>query len=110
MSLEPTLDVTVDEDATFRFAVTNRGTETVELTFRTGQYADVTVHDTDTDVTVWRWSDDKMFTQALERVTLSPGETLEREYVWHDPQSGDYIAVATLEADRDAEARIGMTI
>jgi|AntDeeMetagen681_2_1112603.scaffolds.fasta_scaffold25452_2 hypothetical protein len=110
MSLDPTLDVTVDGDVIFRFAVTNRGTEPVELTFRTGQYADVAVYDIETDAIVWQWSDGKMFTQSLERLPLSPGETFEREYTWCDPQSGDYVAIATLEADRDVEARVEVTI
>ena len=108
MTLEATLDVTVDEDAVFVFHVVNTGPEPVDLTFRSGQNADVSVYAEDNDELVWRWSSDKMFTQAIETETLEPEQTLERVYTWENPPSGDYTAVATLEAD--VEARTGVSV
>jgi len=110
MPLEPTLSATVDGDVTFRLAVTNAGSTPVELTFRDGRRADVVVYDATTDDECWRWSDGKLFTQAIERVTLAPSDRFEREYVWSDPSPGEYVAVAGLTADEDVTARIAVTI
>jgi len=114
MPLVPSLAVTVDDGVTFVFTVENTGQESVELTFRNGMTADVAVFadtagdDPDAlpgdDAPVWRWSDGRMFTQALRTETLAPGESLTEELVWPDPSAGTYTAEATLEA---SEAEIG---
>ncbi|QSG01442.1 BsuPI-related putative proteinase inhibitor [Natranaeroarchaeum sulfidigenes] len=110
MSLEPALSATIDRDVTFRLTVTNAGSTPVELTFRDGRRADIVVYGATTDEECWRWSDGKLFTQAIERVTLAPGDQFEREYVWSDPPSGEYVAVAALTADEDVTARVAVTI
>ena len=109
MTLEASLDATVDEDAEFVFHVVNTGTDPVELTFRSGQTADLTVYDADGE-TVWQWSEGRMFTQAIERATLDPGEAFEQQFLWNEPPDGTYTAVATLEADMDAEAQTTVSI
>ena len=109
MTLEATLNVTVDEDVVFVFHVVNTGPEPVDLTFRSGQSADVSVYAED-DELVWRWSSDKMFTQAIETETLEPEQTLERVYTWENPPSGDYTAVAALEADVEVDARTEVSV
>lgn len=105
MSLEPTLHA-LDEgdDVEFVFRVTNTGKAPVELTFRSGLVADVVVYDA-TGEERWRWSDSRMFTQALESETLAPSQILEYTRIWKDPPSGEYTAVGCLEADRQVEAR-----
>ena len=108
MTLEADLDVSVDSDAVFRFSVTNGGASPVELTFRTGQIADVAV--TESDEEVWRWSDGRMFTQVITSRALDPGETIEQEFVWEDPPSGEYQAVATLASKPTSRASASFKI
>lgn len=52
--------------------VTNERPEPLELSFSSGQSADVELS-TD-DAVAYRWSDEMMFTQAFRSVTLAPGE------------------------------------
>jgi hypothetical protein len=112
MTLDARLDVSVDGDVSFTLTVTNPTTEHVELTFRDGQTADVVVRADDSGAgagdgelhdIVWRWSDGRMFTQAIRTETLAPGEQAREEMTWEDPIPGSYTAVATLEAN-DASA------
>jgi hypothetical protein len=116
MTLDARLDVSVDDDVSFTLTVTNPTTEHVELTFRNGQTADVVVRadgvgdeagvgagDGELHDVVWRWSDGRMFTQAIRTETLAPGEQAREEMTWEDPAPGSYTAVATLEAN-DASA------
>lgn len=110
MSLEATLDVTVDEEVVFEFRVVNTGTRAVELTFPTGQPGDITVTDRGTGEQVWRWGDDKMFTQALRQTTIEPEDSLDVEFTWSDPDTGTYEAIATLEADVSAAARSSFAV
>jgi hypothetical protein len=104
MALEGSLAVDVDAGIRFEFVVTNRDDEPAELQFRTGQAAEFVV--TDDDGEVWRWSDGRVFTQALRRETLGPGDSVMHEAAWPDPPPGAYHAVATLAAEHaDVEAR-----
>ncbi|MEF8812725.1 MAG: BsuPI-related putative proteinase inhibitor [Halovenus sp.] len=103
MNLDATLDVEVDGTVTFTFRVTNVGTEPAELTFRSGQDGDVAVRQDGEEV--WRWSDGRMFTQAIRTTTLAVGETYETEYEWTEPAPGDYTAVASLAVEESVEAR-----
>lgn len=97
MTLNGTLDATVDGDVEFTFTVTNTGPNPVELSFRSGKRADVAVTDAGGEE-VWRWSQGRMFTQAISTVELTPGETLDRSFTWSDPPAGDYEAEGTLAA------------
>jgi len=108
MSLEATLDASVDGTVEFEFSVRNAGDSPVELQFRSGQVADVAVVDDGEEV--WRWSDGRMFTQALHSQTLDPGESDSYEFTWEDPQPGTYTATATLEAEQNAEATTTVTV
>lgn len=101
MTLDATLDVTVDDAVTFEYSVT--ATETVELQFRSGKIADVVVSD-QADNQVWQWSGNRMFTQALQTRTVSPGSPLEQTFTWDEPEPGAYVAVAALEAEQSAQA------
>lgn len=104
MSFEGDLDVTADDGIEFTLTVTNIDSESRRLEFRSGQIADFAVFDGDEEV--WRWSDGRMFTQALQAETLEPGESLVQTGTWSNPASGTYVIVATLEASNaDIEAR-----
>ncbi|WP_418283155.1 BsuPI-related putative proteinase inhibitor [Halorubrum sp. DTA98] len=97
MTLDGALEVAVtDGRVACTFTVTNAGTEPVDLRFRSGQIAEVTVSG-DGDV-VWRWSDGRLFTQALKTISLDAGERLTHEAVWEGPKPGTYTARAALQA------------
>jgi len=108
MSLEATLDASVDGTVAFTFSVTNTGDAPVDLQFRSGQVADVAVFDDGEEV--WRWSDGRMFTQALQSKTLDPGESMRQQFSWEEPQPGTYTATGTLATDRDVEATTTLTV
>lgn len=96
MSLDGQLDVTAERATVeFAFTVENPTTEPVELEFRSGFVADFAVFDNGEEV--WRFSDDMMFTQALQSETLAPGETFTYAASWDDPRPGEYEVVATLQ-------------
>lgn len=104
MTLEGDLDVTVDSGVEFTFTVTNTDSESRRLEFRSGKTVDFTV--TSDDKEVWRWSDGRMFTQALQAETLEPGGSFVRTGTWSNPAPGTYVVVATLEASNaEVEAR-----
>ncbi len=97
MSLNGHLAADVTDGAVaFAFTVENTGTDPIDLEFRTGKTVDVAVYDD--GVELWRWSDGRLFTQAIRAETLDPGESIDRELTWGDPRSGTYTAVASLEA------------
>ena len=108
MALSAELTVETRPNAVvFTVSIRNDGDESVDLTFPTGQTADVVVRSTDDPAeVVWRWSDDRLFTQAIRQVTLAPGESLDEELTWADPQPGTFRAEATLEAT-DARVSAG---
>lgn len=110
MALEGTLAVSVDPDAVdFEFEVTNAGTEPVTLEFPSGQLADIAVSDATGEV--WRWSDGRLFTQAIESRRLAPNESLLHVATWSDPPSGAYTAEAVLAApEADIEARADFVV
>jgi hypothetical protein len=102
MGLDATLETAVDGTVEFQFRVRNAGNAPVELTFPSGKVADVVVFEDDREG--WRWSDGRMFTQALSSRTLAPEETLTEQFTWSDPSPGEYTARATLSAERDVTA------
>lgn len=110
VGVDATLDAIVGTDAEFVLHVVNPGPEPIELTFRSGQIAEITVYDVETGERVWRWSNDGAFTQAIERVALDPSGHFEREYTWSDPSPGKYAAVAALEINDEVEVRTEFTV
>ncbi|WP_121822369.1 BsuPI-related putative proteinase inhibitor [Halostella salina] len=108
MTLRGSLDVTVDGGVQFAFAVRNDGEEPVELAFPDALEADFAVLD---DGEVWRFSEGRLFAQALGSETIAPGEVATYEASWDDPDPGEYAAVATLEArEQDCEARVEFSV
>jgi hypothetical protein len=97
MPLEGQLDVTVTgSEVAFTFAVRNGEPAPVDLEFRSGKRADLVVYDDGAET--WRWSDGRMFTQAVETETVAPDQLLVHESVWLDPPPGRYVAEASLAA------------
>ena len=56
------------------FDLENTGMEPLDLSFSSGQRADVVL--SREGVEEYRWSADKAFTEAIETVTIAPGEIL----------------------------------
>jgi hypothetical protein len=77
--------------------ITNVTTEPIVLEFGTGQRYDFAVGLTDGTV-VWRWSQDRVFTQALSSETLAAGESRRYAAAWAADRNGDYVAAAWLTA------------
>lgn len=89
--------------------VENDGDGPVSLQFSDTQRAEFVV-ERDGE-TAWRWSDGRMFGQALGSVDLAPGETATFEGGWDDPPAGDYHVRGELVAnDADAEATTTATV
>jgi len=79
------------------FDVENNGPGPVDLTFSSGRRADVVL--SRDGVEEYRWSADKAFTEAIETVTIAPGEVL--PIVMNDAfeaAPGDYDLTATVTA------------
>jgi len=110
MALECSLAVDAGTDIAFTLSVANGASDPVELTFRDGLKADFAVLDGGTEQ--WRFSDDRMFVQAIETVRLAPGESLRLDGEWadHDLAPGEYEAVGSLRAERDCEARATFSV
>lgn len=94
--LAPTLDVTTDAgDVRFDFAVVNAGKKKLEVTFADGRTHDVVVLDS-LGQEVWRWSEGRLFTQAIQQRVLRTSDALRYAEEWEAPAPGRYVAIATL--------------
>jgi hypothetical protein len=103
--LDATLAVTTDGEVAFALTVENVGDDAVSLSFRDGQRAEFVAEKPDGGEAVWRWSDGRMFTMAVESDELAPGASTTYEAAWPDPPSGEYVARAWLTAaDTDVAA------
>ena len=78
LSVEPAAD-----SVRFLLQVTNATQGPLTLQFRSGQSFDFSV--SDGGRTLWTWSADMMFTQALRSETLAPGETRSFDASWRPP-------------------------
>lgn len=85
-ALVPSLEVsTGGSSVDLVLQVTNPSEEPVELNFASGQIYDFVVLEGEREI--WRWSEDQMFTQALRRERLGPGESRRFEAQWR-PRPG----------------------
>jgi hypothetical protein len=73
----------VGDTVNLALRVTNPTDEAVELTFPSGQSFDFVV--TRQGRELWRWSEDRMFTQAIRYERIEPGETRVYESAWVPP-------------------------
>lgn len=83
----------------FVLQVTNASAAPVGLEFSSGQSFDFVVSRDGAEL--WRWSADRMFTQALRSETLAPGETRTYEAAWRPPAAdtrGELVARGFLTA------------
>ena len=98
-ALLPSVKVTLLGDSVrFLLQVTNTTAQPVELEYPTGQGYDFVVRRGGEEV--WRWSAERMFTQALRTERLAPGGTLSYDAVWSPPAGaeGEYEVAGLLTA------------
>ena len=96
MALLPTLDVKVGRSVDFAFNVTNDSDKKVEIAFPSGQTHDIVVVDP-TGREVWRWSSDRMFTQAMQNKLVAGFDTVSFTERWNpEDQHGRFTAIARL--------------
>lgn len=104
-------DVTVDDEIHFALHVTNNTDKLTELRFPNGQTHDFAVFDS-AGAQVWRWSDGRMFTQALKARMLRSHKTVSFENDWEaGDMYGTFTAVATLNVENQTiEKKVTFTI
>lgn len=94
-------EVFVEEEFEVEIRVKNNSEEKKELNFNTGQRFDIIVLGTKEEL-LYRWSDDKMFTQALGSLVLEPEE--EKAYnaqviLPNEINPGDYKILGMITAE-----------
>jgi hypothetical protein len=103
--LAATVDVAVrrgevkgTRDVKFTLHVANRAEKNVELMFPSGQTHDFVVRDS-AGREVWRWSEGRMFTQALQSKAISGGDEATYEEAWSaGTRAGRFTVEATLRS------------
>lgn len=107
----PALDISTADGVRFAFHVTNTTAKTLELNFPSGQTHDFAVLDS-TGRELWRWSEGRMFTQALQNRQVDSREVVTFEDRWEAPAvHGRLTAVATLRSSNyPVESRIDFTL
>ena len=110
-TLASSLDISVKDGVSLAFHATNRDRKRVELVFPSGQTHDFAILDA-SGREVWRWSKDRLFTQALQNRVLEPSETLTYEERWAPGDlRGTFTAVATLRSSsHPLESRVEFTL
>ena len=98
--LASSLDVKVNREVRLAFHVTNTSGKKMELVFPSGQTHEFVILDS-LGRELWRWSEGRMFTQAIQTKLLGNGETLSYEEQWDGAlPKGTLTAVATLRSER----------
>jgi hypothetical protein len=80
----------------FELQLTNNGKLT-EVKFENGRTHDFVVLD-ERSREVWRWSDGRLFTQALQTKLLRSGDALRYSATWDTAPPGRYRVIATLNS------------
>jgi hypothetical protein len=96
-SLVLSLAVEVRRDSVrFSLHATNPTAQEIPLEFGSSQRYDFDVFD-GSGARVWRWSEDQMFAQVVEREQVAPGATLRYEAVWRpEGKTGQFTVVGRL--------------
>jgi hypothetical protein len=110
-TLASTLKVQVDGGVRLSFFVKNATEKRVELSFPSAHTHDFAILDS-VGREVWRWSEGRMFTQALQTRTVGAGEVFSYEDSWDAGDlRGEFTAVATLNSRaHPVEQRVEFTL
>lgn len=82
----------------FAIAVHNGTRKSVEINFPNGRTHDFVVMDS-TGREVWRWSDGRLFTQAMQNRFVSSKDSAIYDEAWKAATPGNYTLVALLNSD-----------
>lgn len=82
----------------FALAIANGSKHRLEVSFPDGQTREFVVLDP-VGREVWRWSEGRMFTQAMQSKLLTAGDTVTFAERWREAAPGEYTVVATLRSD-----------
>jgi hypothetical protein len=97
--LTSTFSVNAKEGVEFKLDVRNNTTRMVELRFPAGKTHDFVVLDA-SGKEVWRWSEGRMFTQAVQNKLVKGKDTAIFSEDWRAKNMrGKFTAIATLESD-----------
>lgn len=101
------LEVKIRDGIEFAFRVTNNASRKLELLFPSGQTHDIVVMDS-VGREVWRWSEGRMFTQALQNKVLESSASLSWNAAWRaEVPPGRYVAIASLLSEnKTVEERV----
>lgn len=110
-SIDATFDVRGGAEVSLALRVTNTGGKHTELRFPSGATHDFVVLDS-VGREVWRWSQDRMFTQAVQTRLLDSDESTTYDATWDATgHHGTYTVVATLASDNwPIERRVTITL
>ena len=100
-----------DKGIALALHVTNVGNHALEITFPSGLTHDFIIQDS-IGRDVWKWSDGRLFTQALQNKLLDANETLSFDEKWSGPHKrGRYTAIAVLNStNHPVEERVEFTV
>lgn len=109
--LATSANVAVKNGVALSIHVTNLSDHAVELDFPSGQTHDFVVVDS-LGREVWRWSDGRMFTQALQNKLLDSRETVTYAEHWDGRgRTGRFTAIALLKSsNHPVEERVSFTL
>lgn len=109
--LVSSLDVSVRNGVQLAFQVTNGAARKVELNFPSGHTHDFVVLDS-IGREIWKWSEGRLFTQAMQNKVLGRDESVSWQADW-DPGSrhGTFLAVVSLRSENHPmEQRVQFTV
>lgn len=97
-SLVSDINVAVGEEVVLALHIRNEAARKVEVAFPSGLTHDFEVQDSVGRV-MWRWSEGRLFTQAMQNRVLEQDESLTYEADW-TPRDlhGEFVAVVTLKS------------
>ena len=98
-ALTSSLGVNVTDRVQLDFRITNGLPRAVEVNFPSGHTHDFTVTDT-TGREIWKWSEGRAFTQAMQNRVLQRDETLSYHAAWNPgSRRGTFLAVVSLNSN-----------
>jgi hypothetical protein len=109
--LASSLSVSVGTEVRLTLHITNAADRPIELRFPSGQTHDFAILDAST-TEVWRWSAERLFTQAIQTRALGVGESVTYEERWTPGNTaGAFTAVGKLASTNlPIEKRVEFTL
>lgn len=95
-------------DVVFTYSVRNEGEESETITVRSGKVASVSVMAG--DQAIWESDEGQMHTQAIQDITVDPGQDVSKTVRWEAPEPGQYIAEGKLDSTTPLPAQTALKI